>query len=256
MPVRSASSEAIVKNAYKPESDNSKTAKLQNFSQTHIRYMLVILLAGVALILFGNISQQTNLWIRRFIGIVIGVNEVILQVGSFMREGWREYLQLRAPCHLCFFSVLLVFLLTLFIPDNRFLWEILWYWSFPALVAILTPDAPASFSFRQLSFFVSHGLICITAFYSVFVVNLRPRFISSLLAFLIAWVMSVISYPLNLLIGGKANYFFSKSKPDVSNPLLMGEWPYYMLGMWTFGIVVFVASGLPFIFLPQVPLNY
>ena len=57
-------------------------------------------------------------------------------------------------------------------------------------------------------------------------------------------IFAAIIYPINLVIGGNANYMFLIKRPPVNNPLLMGEWPWYILNL---EIIIILYMGLLYI---------
>ena len=59
-------------------------------------------------------------------------------------------------------------------------------------------------------------------------------------------IFTVFIYPINLVIGGKANYMYLIDKPPVNNPLLMGEWPWYILNLEIIIILDMGSLYIPF----------
>ena len=57
-------------------------------------------------------------------------------------------------------------------------------------------------------------------------------------------IFAVFIYPINLVIGGKANYMYLIDKPPVNNPFLVGEWPYYIMNLET---IIILYMGLLYI---------
>ena len=104
-------------------------------------------------------------------------------------------------------------------------------------MAILTPQMNYfDGSLRYyLNFYVSHSLlICMPIFYYMHLDLKLPR-----LSWFRLWVnlniILAIIMPLNFLIN--SNYLYLAQPPEVSNPLVIGEWPYYIM-LWEVFILI------------------
>lgn len=49
-------------------------------------------------------------------------------------------------------------------------------------------------------------------------------------------ILMAIIMPINFLLG--SNYMFVNSPPEVNNPFVIGEWPYYIL-LWQVFVIIF-----------------
>ncbi|MEI7563711.1 MAG: hypothetical protein WCJ39_09070, partial [bacterium] len=72
---------------------------------------------------------------------------------------------------------------------------------------------------------------------------------SSLKAFLYGNIMLAIIFPLNFLIG--SNYMYLKERPLVDNILLVGNWPWYIIGFEVAAIIHMVIMDVIFRIVPN-----
>jgi uncharacterized membrane protein YwaF len=73
----------------------------------------------------------------------------------------------------------------------------------------------------------------------MFVMNYKLRLLSWWKTFLRAQIVVVIVFSLNLILG--TNYMFLLSKPSVNNPLIVGDWPFYILFVQLIGLLHIVV---------------
>ena len=50
---------------------------------------------------------------------------------------------------------------------------------------------------------------------------------------------------INYMIGNGANYWFLSQKPVTESPFVQGEWPLYILGVYTAGVIFFALAYIP-----------
>jgi len=80
----------------------------------------------------------------------------------------------------------------------------------------------------MFDYYLVHGGLIAVPLYCLFVLGMKPR--------KKAWYMSVVYLQILVLGVGcidyllGANYMYLASKPIVSNPFLIGDWPYYIIG--------------------------
>ena len=95
-----------------------------------------------------------------------------------------------------------------------------------------------------VAFFISHGLIVVFALWGIFIFKMIPRKNSVLKVFLFLWDLAVPIGLISWMTGG--NYMFLMEKPQVSNPLVFGEWPWYILNISGVALIIMSISYLPF----------
>jgi uncharacterized membrane protein YwaF len=81
--------------------------------------------------------------------------------------------------------------------------------------------------FAYLEYYVRHVLILLLPLYMFKNLNIKPSKYSSLKSFFILNILMIVVMPLNFYIG--SNYMYLAEPPQVNNPLVIGEWPFYLL---------------------------
>ena len=147
------------------------------------------------------------------------------------------------PIHLCGFSIYLGAIMLL--NKKQLIFELVYFWGLGgAIQAILTPDVTTFHTpWHAFSSQVSHGLIILSVSWMLIVENKRCTNGSLLRAILITNLMLVFAGFVNYLID--SNYFYLCYKPNTVSPFLIGDWPYYIMGMEIFGILMMIILYLP-----------
>jgi hypothetical integral membrane protein (TIGR02206 family) len=141
------------------------------------------------------------------------------------------------PLHLCSISNLIA-CFVLFIPKNQKLFEFLFYCGFwGGLMAILTAqinDYDGSL-FKYIQYYTSHGTIIFMPLYMFYHLNYKLSKFSWLKLLLILNIFMAIIIPINFKIG--SNYMYLAEAPNIKNPLVYGDWPFYIVN-WEFIIII------------------
>ena len=105
-----------------------------------------------------------------------------------------------------------------------------------ALHALLTPQLNhGTIPFLIFKYYVSHvGIILVPLFFAI-VLGYRIKRSSWYRVLLLCQVLLIIIGLTNYFIG--ANYMYLAEKPLVNNPMVLGEWPWYILGFEILGLV-------------------
>ena len=77
--------------------------------------------------------------------------------------------------------------------------------------------------------------------------NFFPRQNSWLKFFIIINTLVPFIYSINVFLN--SNYMYLNQKPEASNPFLIGEWPWYILGLEFVVFIFLLIIYLPFVFL-------
>lgn len=187
------------------------------------------------------------LWSARFIELknkiifakTISIITLIITVSNHIIDinngNWDIYENL--PLHLCSISNLIVCFI-LFIPKNQKLFEFLFYCGFwGGLMAILTAqinDYDGSL-FKYIQYYTSHGTIIFMPLYMFYHLNYKLSKLSWLKLLLILNICMAIIIPINFKIG--SNYMYLAEAPNIKNPLVYGDWPFYIIN-WEFIILI------------------
>lgn len=201
---------------------------LRNFSITFI-LILFFLWSGRFIELKNKIIFAKTISI---ITLIITVSNHIIDINN---GNWDIYENL--PLHLCSISNLIVCFI-LFIPKNQKLFEFLFYCGFwGGLMAILTAqinDYDGSL-FKYIQYYTSHGTIIFMPLYMFYHLNYKLSKLSWLKLLLILNICMAIIIPINFKIG--SNYMYLAEAPNIKNPLVYGDWPFYIIN-WEFIILI------------------
>ena len=121
---------------------------------------------------------------------------------------------------------------------NQLAYECLYYWGLSgAFHSLMTPE----FTIGKddyiifLDYFISHGGIIFAALYLTIILGMRPRKKSWIKVFLLSQILLPIVGAINWMLD--ANYMYICNKPIVNNPLLIGEWPVYLIFIELFALM-------------------
>lgn len=113
--------------------------------------------------------------------------------------------------------------------------------------SLLTPEFTHGESlYLKFDYFLVHGGLVAIPLYCVWVLGMRPRRFSWIKSFLYFQTLVFIVAVLDFVLG--ANYMYLAEKPNVNNPLLIGPWPYYILGLQLATLLHTLIIYLPFYF--------
>lgn len=147
------------------------------------------------------------------------------------------------PLHMCGFSI---FCTTFALyTKNQTAFELSYFWGLAgAIQAIMTPEFTGIVSpVLTFTFFFSHSIIILNVLWLVFVIGMRCRLGSLLNTIFITnavvFIMSFVNKALH------SNYWFICAKPDTASPFILGSWPWYLVGIEIFGILVLGLVYLP-----------
>jgi len=113
--------------------------------------------------------------------------------------------------------------------------------------SLLTPEFTHGESlYLKFDYFLVHGGLVAIPLYCVWVLGMRPRRFSWIKSFLYFQTLVFIVAVLDFVLG--ANYMYLAEKPNVNNPLLIGPWPYYILGLQLATLLHTFIIYLPFYF--------
>ena len=139
------------------------------------------------------------------------------------------------PIHLCGISGILAGIMMF--RSSHYGFEFLALIGSPgALHALLTPQLNhGTIPFLIFKYYVSHvGIILVPLFLAI-VLGYRIKRSSWYRVLLLCQVLLIIIGLTNYFIG--SNYMYLAEKPLVNNPMVVGEWPWYILGFEILGLV-------------------
>ena len=139
------------------------------------------------------------------------------------------------PIHLCGISGILAGIMMF--RSSHYGFEFLALIGSPgALHALLTPQLNhGTIPFLIFKYYVSHAGIILVPLFLAIVLGYRIKRSSWYRVLLLCQVLLIIIGLTNYFIG--ANYMYLAEKPLVNNPMVVGEWPWYILGFEILGLV-------------------
>ncbi|MDA0986443.1 MAG: TIGR02206 family membrane protein [Bacteroidetes bacterium] len=181
-----------------------------------------------------NKNLETRISIGKFIALFILIDFLFNQFWMYYNGKWSATYSL--PLELCSLSVLLgIFVL---ITKNQFCYELLICWGAGAVHSFLTPEITTGGTLiNHIDYFISHGGILLSGIYATTRLGLKPRNKSWLKVFYWTQLTIPIMIPLNYFLN--SNYMYLNEKPLVNNPFIIGDWPYYIIGLEFAGLLHF-----------------
>jgi len=118
------------------------------------------------------------------------------------------------------------------------------------LISILTPDLSYGMSaYTLFDYYFVHGIMIFIPILLIYLLGIKLDKLSAIKAFIYGNVMLMIIFPIDFLIN--ANYMYLRVKPEVNNPLLVGQWPWYIIGFEIAGIIHIVIMDIIFRIVPK-----
>jgi len=189
----------------------------------------------IILLLYANTLKNPRLLkFTYIIGFILCLEVIFMQFYQLHIDKW--FAASSIPLHFCGLSSILAGLLMF--KRNQLAYECLYYWGLAgAFHSLLTPEFTLGIDDRIifLDYFVSHGGIIFAALYLTIISGMRPREKSWLKIFLFSQLLIPIVGAINWILD--ANYMYICNKPIVNNPLLIGEWPTYLVFIELFALI-------------------
>ena len=186
-----------------------------------------LLFISVPLILARFLNRRQKIQVTYLIGAIM-IIDFITENGGYIISGTWD-VQYNLPIQLCGISSLICCVLP-FIKKKDKLFQFVYYTGvIGGIMAILTPQMNYfDGSLRYyLNYYVSHSLIIVLPIFMFLHLDLKlPKF-SWFKIWIHLNILMAIIMPINFLLG--SNYMYVNAPPEVSNPLVIGEWPYYLL---------------------------
>ena len=193
--------------------------------KTWTLFSLIFISAPLILARFLNRTQKIQ--VTYLIGVIM-ILDFITENGGYIMSGTWD-VQYNLPIQLCGISSLICCVLP-FIKKKDKLFQFVYYTGvIGGIMAILTPQMNYfDGSLRYyLNYYVSHSLIIVLPIFMFLHLDLKlPKF-SWFKIWIHLNILMAIIMPINFLLD--SNYMYVNAAPEVSNPLVIGEWPYYLL---------------------------
>ena len=212
-----------------------------------VRNLIITSLTIVLVLILGRfLNKKTKLNLAKVICVLIIFLTLYSHLIDLINGNW--WLHEDLPLHLCSISNIILCVI-LFIPKNNKLFEFLFYCGFlGGLMAILTPQINYYDGgvFMYFEYYISHGSIMLIPLFMYYHLEMKLSKYSWLKTFIILNVLMIFIMPLNYLIGSGSNYMYLAESPKIDNPLVFGDWPYYILNWEVIVLVLFYFTYLIF----------
>ena len=155
------------------------------------------------------------------------------------------------PFHLC--RLMLFNTIILLFSRNQIAFELLLFIGMVGgFHSLMTPELThGSDLVLLIDYFLVHGGLVAAPLYCIFVLGMRPRKMAWLKSFFYLQFFVVIVAIIDYVLG--ANYMYLAVKPEVNNPFLIGDWPYYIIGLELATLLHAFLVYIPFSILLLVP---
>lgn len=216
------------------------------FSFWHV-LMLAMISGSIVLMILNKEWLKHH---KKVIGIIQLLAGVLMWSQEIMYNVWQYHnglwsLGRSLPFHLCGLSI--IFGPILYFRKSNRLFDLLYYWSIGAAIALFMPDiGPYGYpSFRAFQFFLSHGLIVFEIAFMLIVLDMKPSRGSVKYTWIVTNVIMIFIGFFNFIFDG--NYFYLAHKPETASFMdFFGPWPFYIIVIECIGLVLFALMYLPF----------
>ena len=199
-------------------------------------FSTVIILA----LLVGSsyLKKQVNIYITYIMGTALFVSSITSPLRTYLAGNFSIAVDL--PFHLCGISAFICSVMP-FLKNKQRLFDFVFYTGIiGGIMGILTPqmsDYDGSF-YVYFVFYMRHILIFTMPIYMLRNLGLSLTKKSMVRTFVILNMLLAFIMPFNFIVGG--NYMYLAEPPQVNNPLIIGEWPYYVIWFEVFVILLLV----------------
>jgi hypothetical integral membrane protein (TIGR02206 family) len=188
--------------------------------------MIFFSVAMIAIpIIIAKYIPSSKDFIRLRLGRLLVATAIAIHPYLIATHSWN--LQSSLPLHLCSLSGILSGVVLLFPSQIGF--ELLMYWGITgAIHSLLTPELTQGKSdFLFMEYYISHSGIIGSAMFLTFSYDMKLRKISWIKIFymtqLLLPIIGTVDYFLH------SNYMYLRERPEANNPLIVGEWPWYII---------------------------
>ncbi|MEC8367700.1 MAG: TIGR02206 family membrane protein [Bacteroidota bacterium] len=213
---------------------------IEFLSSEWIRNTSFAVLIILSYLLFGKfLKTNDKLKFAKIISIILIITTITGHSRNIINGYWN--ISENLPLQLCGISNLIGCFI-LFIPKNKTLFEFFYYAGIiGAIQAFLTPQINNfdGTNYEYVEYYISHGGILLLPIYMFNNLGYKLRKFSWLKVLIYLNILLVFIMPLNFKIN--SNYMYLAYPPNVDNPLIIGEWPYYVM-YWEIIIVIFTYT--------------
>lgn len=216
---------------------------IEVFSGEWIRNTVLTILFIVTYLFFGKfLSNKNKLIFAKAISVILIFITITGHTRNIINGYWNPVDNI--PLHLCSISNFIACFI-LFVPkiskESKF-FEFLYYAGIiGAFQAFFTPQINNfdGSNYEYIEWYLSHIGIMLLPIYMLKNLGFRLTKFSWLRVVVYLNILLIIIMPINYFIG--SNYMYVNGKPEVNNPLIIGEWPIYIF-FWEIIIIIFTYT--------------
>jgi hypothetical integral membrane protein (TIGR02206 family) len=185
------------------------------------------------------LNKKQNTYVLYAMGLILVFSSIYGPLRSYLIGDWNTATDL--PLHLCGISGLICAILP-FLKRKQVLFDFVFYTGIiGGIMSMLTPQMNSydGSQFAYLEYYVRHSIILVMPIYLLQNYGMELTKKSMIRTFIALNVLLAIIMPFNFYVGG--NYMYLAEPPQVKNPLVIGEWPYYVLWFEVFMIVLLLV---------------
>ena len=224
----------------------SKLSGLEIFDTNHLIAIFLSLCMILMAPIIGKILCSENRKNLIYISISNAlIQEIVDYISRYNFDGFNFAEDL--PLHICSYA-LIMSCLSLYSKD-QFCFEFSYLLGVTGtFIAVLTPEFNDFDGWvMYVTYFMHHSLIPAFSLWNIIVDGMRLRKLSILYCLVF---LAFVSVPVGIicwLTGG--NYMYLARIPNVDNPLVFGEWPFYLIYLNIIGVILMLIASVPFYFL-------
>ena len=216
---------------------------IEVFSGEWIRNTVLTTLFIVTYLFFGKfLSNKNKLIFAKAISVILIFITITGHTRNIINGYWNPVDNI--PLHLCSISNFIACFI-LFVPkiskESKF-FEFLYYAGIiGAFQAFFTPQINNfdGSNYEYIEWYLSHIGIMLLPIYMLKNLGFRLTKFSWLRVVAYLNILLIIVMPINYFIG--SNYMYVNGKPEVNNPLIIGDWPIYIF-FWEIIIIIFTYT--------------
>ena len=216
---------------------------IEVFSGEWIRNTVLTILFIITYLFLGKfLGNKNKLIFAKAISVVLIFITITGHTRNIINGYWNPVDNI--PLHLCSISNFIACFI-LFVPkiskESKF-FEFLYYAGIiGAFQAFFTPQINNfdGSNYEYIEWYLSHIGIMLLPIYMLKNLGFRLTKFSWLRVVAYLNILLIIVMPINYFIG--SNYMYVNGKPEVNNPLIIGEWPIYIF-FWEIIILIFTYT--------------
>jgi len=226
----------------------------ENLYVAHNEITIALVIVWIVFCFSGcYLSSSNKNKITLFLIIFSFVQEIFDYVNRILlNDLYLIKIQTDLPLQLCHFAYWFSVILLIIQLRNKnskykqFFFNCAFFWGFSgAFQGILTVDLTGIYTFSDmLALHLQHSLIILNVLWMIFAYNMSFNSKGIIQAFVFTNILLAAIGFINFSLG--ANYMFLCAAPNVENPLLVGEWPYYLFVLEIIFIIYGYIILLPF----------